>query len=250
MNQQTNGSGTITSQAFGLAGVFPSAYFGNGYEYASQGSCVIVPPEQGQFNPGSPLDAGTIQLAAPSRNMNLPNGGGALPGKLLPKGPVAAGTYTFTAPGGKDIASFTAAVHLQSPLILTNRAAIATITRCQGATVTWSGGFTNGDVQVEAAIGDHGSVRFFCHAPTGAGQLTIPPSILLGMPAGGGTMVVTNTTAGKTWENIYGTCDGRDRSAGIADGSVESAATSGFAPKAGRDPNTKKQCSVADLHSV
>jgi hypothetical protein len=88
------------------------------------------------------------------------------------------------------------AVNLQAPLTLTNRAALASITRSQDAAVTWSGGFSNGDVQVNGAVGgQYGTVRFYCHAPSSAGQLTIPSSILLAMPPGGGSLDVTNTTA-------------------------------------------------------
>jgi hypothetical protein len=129
--------------------------------------------------------------------VNLAAGGGFYQAQL-PAGPVS-GAYTFTGSGGKDIGSFKVALNLQGPLTLTNRAALASITRSQGATVTWSGGFSNGDVEVNGAVGDkYGSVRFFCHAPSSAGQLTIPSSILLGMPPGGGSLVVTNATAPQT----------------------------------------------------
>ena len=39
------------------------------------------------------------------------------------------------------------------------------------------------------------SVNFFCYAPASAGQLTIPPSILLSVPSGGGNLFAINTTA-------------------------------------------------------
>ena len=85
---------------------------------------------------------------------------------------------------------------MQGPLSLTNKAALASITRSQGATVTWSGGFANGDVQIEGELGDqYGTVRFYCHAPSNAGQFSIPSSILMALPAGSGDLIVTNTTA-------------------------------------------------------
>jgi hypothetical protein len=199
VNQETSDNGAVSTSAFAIAGSLSSANYGKGYEYASQGSCIIVPPEQGSFGNifQAPLDAGTIQVAAPSGNLNLGAGGGLYQAQL-PAGPIT-GTYTFTGSGGKDIGSFKVAFNVQGPLTLTNQAALATITRSQGATVTWSGGFANGDVQVEGAVGDqYGSVRFFCHAPSSAGQLTVPSSILLAMPPGGGSFVVTNTTAPQT----------------------------------------------------
>ena len=199
VNQQTSGNGTVSSSAFAIMGSISSANYGKGYEYASQGSCIIVPPEQGSFENvlQAPLDAGTIQLTGPSGNVNLAAGGGFYQAQL-PAGSVT-GTYTFTGSGGKDIGSFKVALNIQAPLTWTNRAALASITRSQGATVTWSGGFSNGDVQVNGAVGDkYGSVRFYCHTPSSAGQLTIPSSILLGMPPGGGSLVVTNATAPQT----------------------------------------------------
>jgi hypothetical protein len=44
----------------------------------------------------------------------------------------------------------------------------------------------------------YGAVRFYCHAPSAAGQFTIPPSILLALPAGSGYVSVTNATAPQT----------------------------------------------------
>jgi hypothetical protein len=40
-----------------------------------------------------------------------------------------------------------------------------------------------------------GSVNFYCNAPSNAGQLTIPPSILLALPPAGGKLIVMNSTA-------------------------------------------------------
>jgi uncharacterized protein (TIGR03437 family) len=195
--QQTNLDGTVSSAAFALTGSFLSgADFGIGYEYASQGSCIIVPPQQGNFS-GQPLDFGTIQVTSPSGTVNLGGGGGFLQAQL-PGGSLA-GTYTFAGSGGKDVGSFKVALNVQSPLNWTNKAALQTITRSQGATITWSGGFPNGDVQVDSGVGGpFGTVRFYCHAPSNAGQLTIPPSILLAMPPGPGKLIVTNYTAPQT----------------------------------------------------
>ena len=91
---------------------------------------------------------------------------------------------------------FTVAVNVQTPLTLTNVAALASVTRTQGATVAWTGGFPSGDVQVEGWVASRvGYVKFYCHAPSGAGQLVIPSSILLALPSGTGGFEVTNTTA-------------------------------------------------------
>ena len=172
-----------------------AAWFGGGYEYVSEGSCTTVPPQQGQFgNLNQPLDAGSVQVTVPGGQAT------SLQGIETPVA-AAAGTYTFKGSGGKDIGPFTAAVTLTTlqPLSLTNAAALATVTRSAGATVTWSGGLPNGTVQVEGDVGGtFGTMRFYCYAPSSAGQLTIPSSILLAMPAGGGDLLVSNTAASQT----------------------------------------------------
>jgi hypothetical protein len=110
------------------------------------------------------------------------------------------GTYTFTGSGGKDVGPFNVAISVQTPFSLTNKSALASITRSQGATVTWSGGFANGDVMVNGvgANPNGGTVNFYCHAPSSAGQLTISPATLAAVPPGGGKLVVMNATAPQT----------------------------------------------------
>jgi uncharacterized protein (TIGR03437 family) len=196
VNEQTSDNGTVTDAAFALPAALPSAYFGNGYEYVSQGSCIIVPPGQGDLAI-QPLNVGALSVTAPNGVFNLSLASGIpqvqLPSKSLTSSP---GTYTFTGAAGTDIGSFRAAINVQGPLSPTNKAAYATMTRAQGATVTWSGGFTGGDVEIVGNIGDqYGTVRFFCHAPSAAGQIVVPPSILLAMPAGSGSLDITNLTA-------------------------------------------------------
>jgi uncharacterized protein (TIGR03437 family) len=196
---QTTANGKAQAIAAALPAAESGAEFGKGYEYASQGSCTIVPPEQaslsgtGPSGIGIPLDAGAIQMTGPAGQVSLNGGEAALPGS---GSTIPAGAYTFTGSGGKDVGSFQAALNVQTPLTLTNVSALASITRSLGATVTWSGGFPNGDVQIEGDAGvQYGTVRFYCHAPSSAGQFAIPPSILLAMPPGGGALVVSNTTA-------------------------------------------------------
>lgn len=119
VNQTFSPSGSASSMAFAVAGsLATSANFGEGYEYASQGSCVVVPPQQGPFGAVGPtLDPGTIQLSGPSGNFNLGGSGGffqaQLPASSVTGSP---GTYTFTGSGGKDIGTFKVAINVQSPL--------------------------------------------------------------------------------------------------------------------------------------
>jgi hypothetical protein len=179
-----------------------SVEFGAGYYFASQGSCTVV-------EPGLPnlmamfasRDAGTVQLAAPSGNQVLAEQQGIGYVAQLPAGSVTSspGTYTFTASGGMNVGSFTTSINMQSPWALTNTAALASITRSQGATVTWSGGLPNSSVLVGgSASSPMGNVRFYCWAPASAGQFAIPSWMLSAFPSGAAKLVVFNVTLPQT----------------------------------------------------
>ncbi len=201
ITQITEPSGSVNSSAILFASTMNGANFGKGYEYASQGSCALIPPQQGQL-PNvlqAPLDPGAIQLTGPAGSLAVTGGSGFYQANLPGSGTAAPGTYTFAASGGANIGSFRTSVNLQGPLTLTNKPALGLITRSLGANVAWTGGFSNGDVQIEGEVGGQfGTVRFYCHAPSSAGQFFIPASILMAMPTGTGDLVVTNSTAPQT----------------------------------------------------
>ena len=200
VSQFTSSNGTENDQALVVSSSVNSAEFGAGNNYASQGSCSVFQPGLG-FPFQAPLDAGAIQLTGPAGVLDLPVQGGAFYGSPLPAGSVTSspGTYTFTGSGGKDVGNFKIGINVQTPFTLTNKGALASITRSQGATITWSGGFANGDVMVNGVdASPNGSINFYCHAPSSAGQLTIPSSTLLALPPGGGKLIVINATAPQT----------------------------------------------------
>jgi uncharacterized protein (TIGR03437 family) len=195
LDQQTNLAGT-KAEADVLVGTASSSEVGAGYYLASEGSCAVI---QHGFSPpfGGPLDAGSIQLTGPAGVINLMGQGGeygaTLPPTMLTSSP---GTYTFNGSGGASVGKFQVAISVGTPFSLTNKAALASITRSQDTTLTWSGGFSNGVVVVNGVgpFFPSGSVNFFCYAPASAGQLVIPESILSAFPAGAGNLFVLNTT--------------------------------------------------------
>ena len=193
VSQYTSSNGTEEDQALVISTSTVSAEFGAGNFYASQGSCSVFQAGT-RFPFQAPLDVGAIQMSGPAGMVDLPPEGGfnesPLPSGSLTKFP---GTYTFTGSAGTDVGSFHVAIDVQTPFTLTNQAALSSIVRSQGATVTWSGGFPNGDVMVNGA--GIGSINFYCHAPSSAGQLTIPPSILSALLPAGGKLIVINSTA-------------------------------------------------------
>jgi uncharacterized protein (TIGR03437 family) len=190
--------GTGPGSSLALAATISTGYFGQGYGYVSEGSCVILPPEQGPLTNyiQAALDAGTIQVSGPTGQISLGSGPGLYQGHQanVPPG----GNFTLSGSGGKDVGSFQVSLNVPAPtLTVTNQSALASVTRAQGATVTWSGGFPNGAIHLQGSAGAP-AVKFFCYAPTSAGQLTIPPSILLAVPPGSGSISVVNVTAPQT----------------------------------------------------
>jgi uncharacterized protein (TIGR03437 family) len=182
--------GSAAASAGGFAARLGGAYYGEGDEYASQGSCTVVPSGTAKVS-ATPLDIGSLQLSGPLGTFKFTKGDLSLPGSTIPPG-----TYTFTASGGADIGAFKASIDYQTPIQLTNKAALATVTRSQGVTVSWSGGGPTGDVQVQAFVGDkYGFARVYCHASPSAGQIVIPSAILLALAPGAGGIELFNMTS-------------------------------------------------------
>lgn len=99
--------------------------------------------------------------------------------------------------------AFNVALNVPAPFTVTNLAALETITRSQGATVTWRDGPPNGDVLVTGLSGSPaGTVAFYCYAPSSAGQLTIPASTLLALPPASDKLTIMSFTAPQTIPNM------------------------------------------------
>jgi len=183
-----------------------SGLYGSGYGLASEGSCVVMSPAANTEGPFQSygLDAGTIAVTWPG-GLDILN---ELPvgfylGSLTagPPDPGPQGIqYSFIGTGGKDIQPFSSGVTLESPpLSWTNQGADTSVTRSQGAVLTWADS-TSGelnDIEIRGGLvtntaGGAIPVGFVCHAPVTAGSFAIPPSILMALPAGSGTLSVAH----------------------------------------------------------
>jgi uncharacterized protein (TIGR03437 family) len=139
---------------------------------------------------GAALDAGPITITGPngSRQLNLGFavyysmllGGG--PGQHAPPFYLEAGDYSVSSPGGPDVGAFSQSFTIPEPISWTNADAIQSVDRSAGVQVTWSGGDPNGTVQISGAFG-----TFICTARTSDQRFTVPPLVLLSVPASGGT---------------------------------------------------------------
>jgi uncharacterized protein (TIGR03437 family) len=202
-------SGTPSWGAGATFQVVQSGLYAPGYGDASEGSCVVMSPAASTNGPFQSygLDAGTIAVTWPG-GLDIMNQAPGAPGLYLAgltAGPPNAGPqgiqYSFVSTGGEEIGPFSSGVTLESPpLIWINLAAVTAITRSQGVTVTWvdptSGPLNDieirGGLETTTAGGATVPVAFVCHAQVTAGSFTIPPSILMALPAGAGTLSVAH----------------------------------------------------------
>jgi hypothetical protein len=105
---------------------------------------------------------------------------------------IPAGNWKFSNTGGSDVSSLSFSFPVPAQVTWTNQAALAntSISRAQPLTITWSGGDANGYVDIlgQTAVGSQTSpgytYYFDCSSPVSAGQFTVPPSVMLGMPVG------------------------------------------------------------------
>jgi hypothetical protein len=121
---------------------------------------------------------------------------------LFPAGflPASGGSFTFSGRGGKDVGQFTVNLNFPTALVWTNRSAVATVNRSDGVTFTWTGGAPQTYVTISgrsSSVPDapaSPSAAFACNIPVSAGRFTVPPSVLLALPPGSGSLAIQNFT--------------------------------------------------------
>ena len=166
----------------------------------SIGSCTLIVGASGSGSSSSMgLDAGTITLTGPTGTQTLmafPVVPGAYEAQL-PAGfiPGSGGSFTFKGSGGSQVGSFSVSVSYTNPLMWTNSGSIATVTRASGQTVNWTGGASGSYVWIGGTSSNsQASGSFICYAPASAGTFTVPSYVLLGLPAGSGSLSLENIT--------------------------------------------------------
>jgi uncharacterized protein (TIGR03437 family) len=186
------------------------------------GACVVS-TFSGAYNPLAGLTFQTLDAGA-SIGVSGPNGSKSLTkqtaagftfysatlGNGTPGNYLDAGQYTITGPGGADVGQFTARLTLPPELVWTNQASITTVNRANGVTLTWTGGDPAGFVTISGSsfviLSDNTTVvgaTFTCTARTSDGSFTVPPVVLLALPASGsisagGVTIVTPGSLGLT----------------------------------------------------
>jgi hypothetical protein len=108
--------------------------------------------------------------------------------------------------GGVDVGPFKVGLTMPDPpFSFDNIDQLGTITRSQGVTVKWSGGDPNGFVNIIGTANGlfgttPGSVsivaNFNCSERISAGQFTVPPNVLLSLPAAGSPTAASGSALG------------------------------------------------------
>ena len=168
----------------------------------TRGGCAVGPLVAGGVISLAGLDPGAVTLTGPgglSLNLKLQIQGAF--SSQLPAGaiPSTGGVFTFTGSGGKDVGSFATTLTWTNPLFnYTNPGAPASIDRMRGLLVSWTGGNAGTDVVIggTSATLVAGDTGFTCRVPVETGQFTVPPYILLDMPAGAGAVNVQSSIPG------------------------------------------------------
>ena len=192
----TNAKGVHTVSSSAGASFFKSSGLlagatGRG-DNLSTGSCAVYPIITGGAITVVGLDAGLVTLTGPTGPpITLPaqlgikgNDGATLAAGVIPAG----GTFTFNGSGGADVGPFSSTLTIANPNFnWTNPSAAATIDRTQGLLYTWTGGLPGTYVLLGGTSTGLGvTAGYYCKAAVEAGQFTVPPYILLGLPAGSG----------------------------------------------------------------
>lgn len=115
------------------------------------------------------------------------------------------GQWTFSAPGGADIAAFTAPVSIPDPVVWTNGDTLTAgaVSRNQPLTLTWKGGAADQPLSISVTssvidTADPSRSRgkaILCAARTGDGKFTIPADLLSQLPASPSTNAQVGTAS-------------------------------------------------------
>ena len=170
------------------------------------GTCIVYGTLDGSSDPpltGNPVDlnaGSTFTVAGPGGNMQVAGKAGHFSATLSAAGTfLVPGAHTITGTGGPDVGSFNVSVTFPTAPTLTSPVNNATITRANGMTVTWTGGAPNSNVRISIFSSLNNTFNLGssanCVVPAAPGKFTVPPYVLLALPAGnfGGFLLAPQT---------------------------------------------------------
>ena len=193
-NSSSSGGFTdnISFKLLKLTGYAPGVqpFFASYLDNPPLGTCTVanvlnpstVPPITG-FSPAAAGSSFTV--TGPNGVQMVPVTQGIVTDVLSANGTyLSPGTYTVSGTGGADIGAIDATATISASPSL-NTPSLSS--RAAGTTVTWTGGQPDAfiEIQIAAATDKTGSngATAICYAASSAGMLTIPPSVMLALPA-------------------------------------------------------------------
>jgi uncharacterized protein (TIGR03437 family) len=197
-NFATGGQGFTDSvkATFASFTVAPAAqpFFVSYVDSPPLGTCQVYNSTVTGFNapltPVRGLDAGaalTVQTPAGSKALPLSGGQAHLSGSNL----LTPGTFTVSVPGGADVPAFSASIAIPPYPTMTSPTpdgGATTVARTDGLKVTWTGG-ANTVIELDGTGATDNTFQtgasFQCLVDGSTGSFTVPPSVLLALPAGG-----------------------------------------------------------------
>jgi uncharacterized protein (TIGR03437 family) len=195
----SGGSSSVTDVAAASFQSVAGTTYANNPAAISLGGCMVSQTLGSSNTTQTFLDAGSLTVTNPSGTVAALTTQPVLPGyysSLLPAGFISAsgGTFTFKGAGGANVGAFTANLPMPTPLLSwTNASAAATVTRSAGLPVTWSGGAAGTYVSISGTSSSGSQTgSFTCIVPVAAGQFTVPTYVLGALPAGSGSVTITN----------------------------------------------------------
>ncbi len=140
------------------------------------------------------LDGGSMfSLTTPSGDQSLTLESGIAylgsriaPGQVPNRSVLNPGTYTVSSSGGADVPALQADITIPDPLNWSDRDSIENVSRSQPLTLHWTGAPPGQGVRIFGGNTDlpaNSSAFFFCLAPAGATDFTIPAEVLSAVPA-------------------------------------------------------------------
>jgi len=200
----SGGGSTVSDFALAAFQSVTGASYGTGGGVVSVGGCIVSETSSQASASVTGLDAGSLMVTSPSGGSTMLMTNPVVAGSYyaqLPSGFVTSsgGNFPFHGGGGANVGAFNASVVLPTPLLTwTNQGAAATVTRSSGLPVTWSAGASGTFVSISGSSSSAASSTFgsfTCFAPVSAGQFTVPSYVLNALPAGTGSVTVSNETA-------------------------------------------------------
>ena len=216
-------------------------FFTSFVDYPPVGTCTVIPDPNGNttapFGNFDPLDPGS-SFTVKGPNGSVPVAGN--PGEFKPifsqSGSfLVAGAYSITSNGGPDVGPINnAAVTIPAtPTYLSPTPNGLSVTRSNGLTVTWNPNGSTGHVEIDVASATDNTFNVgslaACTAPASAGTFTIPPYVLLPLPANNFTYL--GFGSGLQWPTAESVFTAKGLTVGLVQAFVDGNFFGGFALK-------------------